>query len=184
MNRILNFTKQPTSCLCKIGFSIFAVVAVVASPCSAQTRTTVTLSSGHGCNNSAQPTFDALSLASTITAPDLSFGGSGVRTFSDIVLTKTFDDCSISMYSLLFTGAHVQTVVISFLNSASAGGKAKETEALRITLTGSVITSIADSEGATAGFGERVTLSYERIEILDPGTGARVAYDRATGRSL
>jgi type VI protein secretion system component Hcp len=174
----------------KIAFSIFAGVAVLASPGWAQapvlkTTTTVTLSSGHACNGSTQPKFDALSVASNVSLPSTTTGagggqgGAGRPTFSDITLTKSFDDCSISMYGLLFTGSHVQSAVISF-HAADAAGKL--VEVLRITLTGALVTSISDNETAPSLPAERVTLSYDRIEILDPVTGERIGWDRQANR--
>jgi type VI protein secretion system component Hcp len=167
----------------KIAFSVFAGIVALVSPTWAQSSkstTTVTLTGGRACNGFTQPRFDALSVASNISVPNPMFS-SGQRTFSDIVLTKGFDDCSISMYALLFPGTHIPSVVISFHAVDAAG---MPVEVLRITLTSSLITSISDTESASALPAERVTVSYEKIEILDPVTGARTGWDRRTNTAF
>ena len=164
---------------CRVALSILAGTLGLVCPSSAQTKSPaiVTLSNGNPCNSNSQPHFGALSVATNISFPDSRFGA-GSRTFSDIVLTKNFDDCSISLYSLLFMGTRVSSAVISFVATSGPGQKTEEV--MRITLTNALITSIADSESELAAPAERVTLSYERIEIFDPITNTRSAFDRGT----
>ena len=96
-------------------------------------------------------------------------GGASRPQVSDIGLGKKSDDCSVSLYNLIFTGRIVRSVVISM---RGAGNR----EALRLTLSDVLVSSITETAA-----GEKATLFYSRIEIFDPQTGQRATYDRRPG---
>jgi type VI protein secretion system component Hcp len=155
-------------------FPLLAALVVVASPSMAQSRTTVTFSDGTACTGSPSgpPAFVALSVSVKATVPKSTTGSSGREgamgpvTFDDIAFTRGVDDCSVSLYNLLFKESHIKTVVISFQNYTVFGWK----EALKITLGGVLLSSMSDTDTATTTPAERVSLSFDTITILDPVT--------------
>ena len=155
-----------------------AGMLMLAIPAGAQTSApiVVTLSSGLACNGQSQPQFAAQSINSSVDYPDPLFSSTQRGpSFPDISLTKQFDACSISLYQMIFFGTRVPSAVISFF--ASQNGP----EVIRVTLTGAWVTSVADSDSKQAGHAETVTLSYEKIDILDLLTNTHTSYDRTSG---
>lgn len=156
-------------------FPLLAALVVVASPGLAQSRTTVTFSDGTPCagSPSGPPAFVAASVAVKASVPKSTggSGGSGGPTtgpvvFDDISFTKPLDDCSVSLYSLLFREQRIKSVVISFQNYTIYGWK----EALKITLGAAFLSSISDTDTVNAAPVERVAFSFDTITILDPVT--------------
>ena len=171
----------------RILFTVFAASLALATPGLAQlapSRTTVTLSAGNTCNGFATPAFTTLSLAEKISAAAPSPGpgssgresGPGMLSFDDIVLTKSWDDCSVSLYTLVFKQQRLQTVQISVRNSAN-------TEVLRLTLSDALITSISDMDAVNTTASERLTLYYDKIVAFDPLTNKSACFSRLTNSS-
>ena len=170
----------------RILFTVFAASLALATPGLAQlapSRTSVMLSAGNACNGFATPAFTAISLAEKVSAaapaPGTGTGssgresGPGTLSFDDIVLTKSWDDCSVSLYTLLFKQQRLQTVQISVHNSAN-------TEVLRLTLSDALITSISDMDAVNTTASERMTLYYDKIVAFDPVTNKSACFNRLT----
>ena len=169
----------------RILFTVFAASLALATPGLAQlapSRTSVMLSAGNACNGFATPAFTAISLAEKISAAapgPASSGresGPGMLSFDDIVLTKSWDDCSVSLYTLVFKQQRLQTVQISVRNSAN-------TEVLRLTLSDALITSISDMDAVNTTASERLTLYYDKIVAFDPLTNKSACFSRLTNSS-
>jgi hypothetical protein len=85
-----------------------------------------------------------LSVAVKASVPKPATGAAGGQiptgrvTFDDIAVTRVVDDCSVSLYGLLFKESHIKSVVISFQNYTVFGWK----EALKITLGAVLLTSM------------------------------------------
>ena len=170
----------------RILFTVFAASLALATPGLAQlapSRTSVTLSAGNACNGFPTPAFTTLSLAEKVSAAAPGPGGSsgreggaGTLSFDEIVLTKSWDDCSVSLYTLLFKRQRLQTVQISVHNSAN-------TEVLRLTLSDALITSISDMDAVNTTASERMTLYYDKIVAFDPVTNKSACFNRLTNSS-
>jgi type VI protein secretion system component Hcp len=162
---------------------LFGALVAFASPCMAQSRTTVTFSDGLACSSSASgpPVFVASSIAvkASVTRLTGSSGQeprSGPTVFDDVAVTKAVDDCSVSMYNLLFRNTRVRSVVISFQNYTFLGWR----EALRITLANTLLSSVADTDAVNAAPSERVSFSFDSITIFDPVTSKTTMCDVRT----
>lgn len=170
-----------------VRFPLIAATAALAFPCFAQVggapRATVTFSDGTACTTSpaGPPAFVALSVATKASSPSgtgiLSGFRSGAVTFDDITLTRNVDDCSVSLYGLLFKGSHIHTVTIAFQNFVNGAYK----DALKLTLAGALINTIADNESNGVAPTERVVMGFDSITIFDPDTGKTVTCDRTRG---
>lgn len=165
----------------KILVTLVAATFTFAGSAFAQSRTVVSFSDGASCNGAVYgpPTFVASALALKTTAP-APVGASGQEarasrvTFDDIAVSRTMDDCSISLYTLLFQGQHVRTITISL--QSFTGGAYKEVT--RISLSEGTITSIADDQSAAAPFTERVLLGFRTITIVDVASGKTTSATR------
>ncbi len=139
-----------------------------------QSTATIALSDGLACNASAHPVFVSTSLDTAVSSTQSTGSagaGAGRLQFSDVTVGKKSDDCSVSLYNLLFLGKRLMSVVIAQKNAVGQ-------EVLRLTLTNAVITSIAE---ASSTGGEKVTFGYDKITILDPISGSQTNYDRIVG---
>lgn len=149
-----------------------------ATPCLAQSKTTISFSDGATCSPAGPPVFDALSVVvKADSSASIGAGGAGAGrvTFDDVALTRNFDSCSVSLYGLLFQQQRVRSVTISF--QSVANGSYRET--LKITLANVILTSISDTAAAGGvGTQERVALTFESITIFDPVTGKSITTRR------
>ena len=154
--------------------SACAAFVAMTNPCLAQPKTMVIFSSGTPCIGSpaTPPLFAALSVSSKATSPTSAAVVTGPISFEDVAVTRNVDDCSVSLYGLLFQQQRIKSVTISFYNSVN--GSEKET--LRISLGNVLMTSIGDADNAGSAAQERVTLAFESITILDPVTGKSTTY--------
>ena len=150
-----------------------AILVVMASSCLAQVSMSVkmTVAGQPACNNAPALT---LGTNAVLIASNAGAGRASSLNISDVSLTKPVDGCSIALYKALFQETHLQTVTISAFNGT--------TEVLRITLTNAGVTGIADAAAANAPLTEKVSFSFERIEIFDVATNTRVGYDVNTAR--
>ena len=161
---------------------LFVTLGIAVMPGLAESRTTVTFSHGAACSGSpfGPPAFNALAVAMKSVSPSPTGAGAGAGagagrlTFDDITISRDVDDCSVSLYGLQFQGQHVKLVTISLQNLVNGVYK----EALRISLTDALITSMSDAESGNAAAVERVTLTFSMITILDPTTGNSTTYRR------
>jgi type VI protein secretion system component Hcp len=157
---------------------LFVTLGIASIPGFAQSRTTVTFSHGAACSGTpfGPPAFNALAVAMKSTSLSTTGAGAGAGrlTFDDITITRDVDDCSVSLYGLQFQEQHIKSVTISLQNLVNGVYK----EALRISLTDALITSMSDAESGNAAPIERVTLTFSMITILDPATGNSTMYRR------
>lgn len=160
--------------------SLFAsLLIVVAGICPAQSPFNIklTVSGQTACTNSPALTMGtSANLVVNNNGASGQGAGAGTLNLSDVTLTKLVDSCSVALYRLLFTGAHIPTVTISAFNGT--------VEALRITLTGALVTGMSDTAASNAPTSEKVTLDFDRIEILDVVSNTSVGYDTNTRRVL
>ena len=155
---------------------LLSALMVLTGICRAQSSITVTWSGGRACNEASTMDLTMIvratagGIAPTLTASALAFG--------DIMLTKYVDDCSPALYEFTSRGAYLPQVVISLHQPVNG----LNLEIQRITLTQVLISSIVRVDTGKDPGGrffpaERVTFSYQKIEILDVITGAITGYE-------
>jgi type VI protein secretion system component Hcp len=163
--------RRARACAVNGWFLIPAFCVALSGPCVAQPRTTVTIPIGPGCGGAAQFSFPVLSLG---TAASRDTATSAIR-FADVTITRTFNDCSVWLNSVVFRGTLIPTIVIS--SYAAVNGQVREV--MRITLSNAVATSIAASAGSSESVpSEQVTFTYQIIYVLDVLTGRVTGWDR------
>ena len=161
---------------------IFAVA--LSGSCWAQSsaaRTVVTFSDGASCSSpTGPPTFTALSATVAGKTSFSATGGGGIGRISldDAIITRTVDNCSVSLFGLFFKTQRVRFVTISFETLVSGAYR----QELKITLSDVQISSISDAGTGATIPQERLTLAYGKIAVFDPQTGQTSTYDVLLGR--
>jgi type VI protein secretion system component Hcp len=150
-----------------------AILVVMASSCLAQVTfgVKVTVAGQPACNNAPAIT---LGTNAVLIASNAGAGRASSLNISDVSLTRPFDGCSVALYKALFQDTRLQTVTISAFNGT--------TEVLRLTLSNAAVTGISDASASNAPLTEKVTFSFEKIEIFDVATNTRVGYDLNSAR--
>jgi type VI protein secretion system component Hcp len=150
-----------------------AILVVMASSCLAQVTFSVkvTVAGQPACNNAPALT---LGTNAVLIAGNAAASRAASLNISDVSLARPFDGCSIALYKALFSEMRLQTVTISAFNGT--------TEILRLTLSNAGVTGVSDATASNAPLTEKVTFSFEKIEIFDVATNTRVGYDLNTAR--
>jgi type VI protein secretion system component Hcp len=145
----------------------------MASSCLAQVTfgVKVTVAGQPACNNAPAIT---LGTNAVLIASNAGAGRASSLNISDVSLTRPFDGCSVALYKALFQDTRLQTVTISAFNGT--------TEVLRLTLSNAAVTGVSDASASNAPLTEKVTFSFEKIEIFDVATNTRVGYDLNSAR--
>ncbi len=141
------------------------------------------VSPGLGCSTSAVANgFGVLSWKLGADAPPstpLGSGGGGgfSRTaFSDVAITKSFDECSAALFKLLAAGSHLQTLTLT----QSVGGVPK----LTVVLGDSLVSSYELSGASGTPFPtEMVAFRYQKITITNLANGSKACFDSQTLKS-
>jgi type VI protein secretion system component Hcp len=135
------------------------------------------VSTGLGCSTSAVSNgFAVLSWKLGADAPPSTpFGPVGggkfsATAFSDVTITKSFDECSPALFRLVAAGNHLQTITLT----QSVGGVPKMT----VVLGDSLVYSYYFSGGTGSPLPtETVAFRYQKITITNLSNGVKSCFD-------
>ena len=130
---------------------IFAAAIALAGPCLAEQLILVSVSSSPSC------TFPGLSFQTSVTQTISAELGANINT-ANLVVTKTPDACSPSLYDLTATGTKVPTVIVSLQGTVNGINM----ELRRVIVSNVVIASIVYD-----GVAEHITFGYDAITLRD-----------------
>ena len=167
-------------------YSSVAIAAVLAAPpVRAQqptTSTTVVYVEGVNCTSSGGKGALATSwsFGATNSGSLGSAGGAvaGKTTVGPFYFTKSFDECSASLFGLLASGRNVKRIIVTERNS-------KEITILTVELDEAMFTQYLLSDGGpNAQPVETFVVSFGRIIITNPANGSKSGWDIVTNKAL
>ena len=166
-------------------FGVIAVMTLALAPetllAQAPAAPAITVvSTGFGCSTSAVSNgFAVLTWKFAAENPPSSLVGIGsggkfsATVFSDLSVTKSFDECSPALFKLVAAGSHLQTLTLT----QSVGGVAKMT----VVLGDSLVSSYELSGGTSPLPTETVAFRYQKITITNLSNGVKSCFDLQRG---